>query len=92
MAAIDYQVQNYSFEDNFPVEPAPTACKARAQGVIGAMRSTYSTEIPTPTPTEPQKAPTAANAEVPAAAEPATSMTKQDTEQSSSITAEMGLQ
>lgn len=90
MAAIDYQVQNYSFEDNFPVEPAPTAfSKARAQGVIGAMRSTYSTETPTPTPTEPRKAPTAANAEVPAAAEPATSMTKQDTEQSSSITAEM---
>lgn len=92
MAAIDYQVQNYSTHDNFPIadEPAiatPTAfSKAQAQAAIASLRAGLS-EDSTSTPAEaPKEAPQATKA---ALEEPALSMTKQDTEAMPSVTAEM---
>ena len=87
MAAIDYQVQNYSTEDNFPIEGEPAIAtatpfsKARAQAAIQSLRA-GSTEDSSPTAAQ-------APVEAPKVQEPAISMTKQDTEVMPSVTPEM---
>lgn len=88
MTAIDYQVQNYAFEDNLPQEAdTPTAfSKQRTQAAIQSLRASPSTDTPTNAPqaaVEPQKQ---AKAPVDQVEQPTTS---QDEPTGSSITPEM---
>lgn len=60
MTAIDYQVQNYGFEDNMPLEAdTPRALsKERTQAAIQSLRANPSTNTPAQVPqaaVEPQK-------------------------------------
>lgn len=88
MTAIDYQVQNYGFDDNMPQEAdTPTALsKERTQAAIQSLRANPSTNTPTNAPqaaVEPQKQ---AKAPVDQVEQPTTS---QDEPTGSSITPEM---
>lgn len=88
MTAIDYQVQNYGFEDNMPLEAdTPTAfSKERTQAAIQSLRANPSTNTPAQVPqaaVEPQKQVKAPTDQV---EQPSTS---QDEPTGSSITPEM---